>query len=281
LDLLSQCWNECGLDPAKAAGVGITVPGMADMNSGTLLYAPFLGWRDVPVREIVSTRLSGPPVTIANDVNACALGETYFGQASSFDNVLWVTVSTGVGGGIIVNKQLYEGEYGIAGEIGHVTVEWENPRRCSCGQWGCLEAHASGTAIAERAMELMQQNGDAPLARYLREQRLPVSAASIAQAARSGVPEAIELYRSAGHYLGRAFSFAANLFNFGAVIVGGGVSLSMELWLPAAQDVFRRSVIHETNRNMPILATGLGYEAGLKGAAALAFHYRAKNGGSE
>ncbi|MGG3468210.1 ROK family protein [Neobacillus pocheonensis] len=252
-------------------GMGVNVPGLADSRNGILTFAPYAGWKNVKVREIIQPYWSGKPVLIANDVNACALGELLFGKGKNIRDFLWITISTGIGGGVIVNRQLVEGNTFIAGEIGHFVVEWENGNQCSCGNRGCLEAYSSGTAIANQAKIQIESNIGAELAHYLNKRKLFISAETVARAAYEGIKSAKEIYRNAGTHLGRALSYAIILLNPGAIIIGGGVSQSFDLLEPSIREVLETSVISEKNHTIPIFTTGLGYEAGLVGAASLVY----------
>jgi glucokinase len=273
MEAAKACLIDAGRLKADVSGVGVTVPGLADRLRGVLVHAPYAGWNEVPVKAVLQNEWADTPVEIANDVNACALGELTFGNGRKFNHFIWVTVSTGIGSGIVVDRQIFEGESMIAGELGHVIVEWENGMPCGCGHTGCLEAHASGTAIRRMAERtIAESDRGAELARFIMDCNLDVSAESVAQAARSGIKEALEIYETAGRYLGRAFSYAANLLNPGGIVVGGGVSLALDLLAPAMRKTYRSSVIGESNRRIPIVPTSLGYEAGLLGAASLVYH---------
>jgi glucokinase len=263
---------ELRMEKSELLGVGVTVPGLADPKRGVLTYAPYLGWRDLPVRDAFQRLCPNAPVRIANDVNACALGEGRFGAARGCKNLLWVTVSTGIGAGLLVGGSIYEGEHSIAGELGHVVVEWDQGEICSCGNKGCLEAHASGTAITAMGRKWARDN--AAFADYFTRRGLDISSLTIAQAAREGSEGARAIYRQAGIYLGRALSYAANLLNPGCIVVGGGVSLSFEWMEPAVREVLRSSVIGDSNCGVPIVPTSLGYDAAFIGAASLIFEER-------
>jgi len=156
---IEQCLKETLVNVNNISGIGVAVPGLADSKKGFLRYAPYSGWRDVPVAQYIKDSFPGKPVRIANDVNACAIGELQFGWGKQYRNFLWVTISTGIGAGLIVNGELAEGETGLAGELGHVIVEWNQGRRCGCGNYGCLEAHASGTAITDMVREQCLREG--------------------------------------------------------------------------------------------------------------------------
>ncbi|MGE5673230.1 MAG: ROK family protein [Mycobacterium leprae] len=236
----------------QLVGVGATVPGLADSRAGILRYAPAHGWRDVPFAQMLVDRLQ-LPVRIANDVNACALAEQRFGAGRGVANLLWLTISTGIGGGLVLNGQMYEGSGGVAGEVGHLVVEEGGPQ-CGCGHHGCLEAVAAGPAIARRARDLGLSVDDA------RE---------VAVAARNGDPVAVQVMIDTATYLGRAIAFCWNLLDPDMVVLGGGVAQSLELMLPVILTVMQERTILLPERPPRIAKTELGYEAALIGAAAL------------
>lgn len=274
IQLLKNCTDEHNLNEQSITGVGISVPGLADSQNGILIKAPYAGWTNVRIREFFSHFYNGKRVMLANDANACALGELMFGEGKKYQNFVWVTISTGIGAGLVLNGKLFDGEYGIAGELGHTVVEWEHGRRCTCGNKGCLEAHVSGNAIAKIAEEKCLKDNILQLRKYLCDNSLGITAESVARAARDGVMQAREIYDMAGSYAGRAFSYAVNLINPGCIFVGGGVGLSFDLLEPGIKEVMQNAVISETNRNIPVIATKLGYDASLLGAASLIWDIR-------
>jgi len=241
--------------------VGISVPGMVDSRIGTLIYAPYSGWRDVPVKQIAERHM-GLPAFVANDVNACALGEMVFGAARGLRDFAWMTISTGIGGGIVIDGRIYEGGRCVAGEFGHLVVEDDGPV-CGCGNRGCLEACASGTAIAARASEAVASGEETVMCE-------PLSAKSVAEAARKGDDVAKRIFEKEALYLGKAFSWIINILNPEMLVIGGGVALAADLFLPHARQICKERVISEANKGIPIVVTKLGYNAGLIGAAALA-----------
>lgn len=256
---LEECFDRAGISSRDVSGLGITLPGMADGN-GNLIYAPFAGWRNVPVCRIFAEKTGIGNVRADNDVNACAIAETYF---CGVKNHFWVTVSTGIGGAPVIDGKLCRGYGNVAGELGHVKVEYENGRLCSCGQRGCAEAHASGTAIGKMTAEAALTDPEfASLCRGV------FDAKTCADLARKGNAVALEIMNTAGDRLGRAIACAVNLFNPEKVIIGGGVALSLDLLMPA----IRRRLISDavaSAQNTPVEMTKLGYDAGLLGAAAL------------
>ena len=237
--------------------IGITIPGLADPAAGIWVYACFSGIRNVPIAGILSEKYGGKPVFIDNDVNACALAERKFGVCTETKDFLWITVRNGIGGGLILDGNIYRGHFGNAGEIGHFNAV-EEGFRCGCGNLGCLEAEAAGPGIARRYAAL--------LGRELPE----LSAREIAERARSGDEGAKSVFETTGRLIGRAASYAVNLLNLEKVVIGGGVSNSFDLLFSPMESTFRAKIFRDANRSVVLEKTGLGLDAGLAGAAALA-----------
>ena len=255
---------EQGLTISDLEGVGVNMPGMVDASTGILLQASFAGWYDIDVKRFFSDHLGTDKIYVENDVNSCAVGELMFGN--SCDSFLWVTVSTGIGGAVIIDRKLVYGNNSCAGEIGHVKVEFEHPARCSCGQWGCAEAHGSGTAITRMFSEKVAI--DKTLSEMLAANNLPADAKTCSILAKEGNPIALDVYRTAGKYIGRALSYAANLLNPHKIYIGGGVADSLELLLPSIREELARATVKQC-AGVEIEKTALAYDAALMGAAAL------------
>jgi len=238
--------------------IGITIPGLADPTTGMWIYACFSGIRDVPIVKILSEKYGNKPVFIDNDVNACALAERRFGICKETKDFLWITVSNGIGGGLILGGEIYRGHFGNAGEIGHFNVVEENGFRCGCGNYGCLEAEAAGPGIARRYAALVKKEFP-----YL-------SAREIADRARRGDEIAKSVFDTTGRLIGKAASYAVNLLNLEKVVIGGGVSNSFDLLFPSMETSFREKIFQDANPKAAFAKTGLGLDAGLAGAVALA-----------
>ena len=238
--------------------VGVTIPGLADPVAGMWVYACFSGIRDVPIAKILSAKYGNKPVFIENDVNACALAERQFGICKNTKDFLWITVSNGIGGGLILDGKIYGGHFGNAGEIGHFNVVEENGFRCGCGNYGCLEAEAAGPGIARRYAALLKKE-------------LPhLSAREIADRARAGEEAAKSVFDTTGRLIGKAASYVVNILNLEKVVIGGGVSNAFDLLFPAMESSFREKVFRDANPQVRFEKTGLGLDAGLAGAVALA-----------
>ncbi len=266
-----------GLEPGDLEGIGVSLPGMADGSAGVLLYAPYSGWKDVPAAAWFAGALGNPRVRAENDVNACAIGELVYGHGRELTDFLWITVSTGVGGAIVADSRLIRGAGCVAGEFGHLKVERAKPRRCPCGQYGCLEAHASGTAIGAAFREHLEMHPES--AQRLKQLGLPADALGCRKLADAGDRGAAEIFRRAAFYLGVGIAQAVNLLNPQAVILGGGVAASMDLMEPVIRQVLKTDVVFQSRKvrsgpsngggDLPLKYTALGYDAALIGAAAL------------
>jgi len=247
--------------------IGITIPGLADAAAGIWVYACFSGIRDVPIAKILSEKY-GKPVFIDNDVNACALAERRFGICAGTKDFLWITVSNGIGGGLVLGGEVYAGHFGNAGEIGHVCVIEEGGFRCGCGNYGCLEAEAAGPGIARRYAALMGKEFFDLSAEHLATEQL--AAEQIAELARAGDETAKSVFDTTGRLIGKAASYAVNLLNLEKVVIGGGVSNSFDLLLPSMEASFREKVFRDANPSVVFEKTALGTNAGLAGAVAVA-----------
>ena len=263
---LEKILDRMELKPQNLAGIGVTLPGIVDNKKGVLIRAPYENWKNVRVAGHLSEKFGLPQVYCENDVNACAIGEQYFGAGSRYKNYVWMTVSTGVGGAVVSEGRLVRGSDGYAGELGHLKVEYEKPQPCPCGQYGCLEAQGSGTALNRMVKEKVKE--DEEFATALRKISSEQNAAGCAELARNGNETALRIFAEAGKYLGRGISYCINILNPQAVIIGGGVAASLDLLLPGVRSSLE-SCAYETMQNIEIISTPLGYEAALVGAAAL------------
>jgi glucokinase len=266
--MAEEAQQQAGLAEAAVQGVGVSFGGPVDFPSGTTVTCHHLpGWEGVPLRDLIAAR-AGQPTAMDNDANAAALGETVFGAAVGCAHVLYLTVSTGIGGGLVLNGRLHRGANSMAGEIGHTLVLPEGPV-CTCGRNGCLEAVASGPAIARAAREAMTAGGHSSLCRLDAE---ALTAKDVAEAAATD-ELAARIMAQAGEYLGTAIAGAANLVNPEMVVIGGGVSQAGEcLFAPMREAVAWHGVL-ESVRELRLVPAALGAQSALYGAAALGLGY--------
>jgi glucokinase len=266
-----------GCDPAHLRGVGIGSPGTLDNATGTVFDPPNLpGWRVVPLRDRVRAWLQAEVgrtarVEVGNDANAAALGEYRFGAGTAYPglrHMVYMTVSTGIGGGVISDGRLLMGRRGMAGEVGHITVDVHGPR-CACGNIGCLEVLAAGPAIA-RAGAALVSRGRAPfLAQLVGGEPARVTSELVEQAARQDDPDACALMAQIGHYLGVGVVTMIHLFNPELICIGGGVSKAGALIFDPLIQTVDALALPAMRAGVDIVPARLGDRAGVLGAAAL------------
>ncbi len=222
-------------------GVGVGAPGPLDREKGLVVVAPNLGWRNFPLRDRISERLR-LPVTLDNDANCATVGEWWQGAARGGTNVVGMTIGTGIGGGLILDGKLFHGVSDVAGEIGHTTIDL-NGRHCKCGNYGCLEAYASGPAIATRAREVLVREETASLLPSLVGNKLEsITAETVYKAAQQGDAVASEIVRDTARYLGAGIANLLNILNVDVVVVAGGVTQAGDaLFVPLRAEVRRRA----------------------------------------
>jgi glucokinase len=255
----------------RPRGVGVGSPGPLDPWTGVVLGAPNLGWYNVPLKDLLEKRL-GLPVIVGNDCNAAALGERRFGAGKECDDLVYMTVSTGIGGGIISAGKLLLGTHGFGGEIGHVTVE-ANGLKCKCGNIGCLEAYAAGPAIAREAQERLQKGESSLIPSLVNADLEQVTAAVVGRAAQAGDALAQSVIERAAFYIGVGLVGLVHMVEPQLILIGGGVANTGDILF----DTIRRTV---QERAMSCMAEGLriepaslGDDVGLMGAIALFLEY--------
>ncbi len=249
--------------------VALAVPGPVDPYTHTVRLAPNLaGWRDVPVGDLLSEKL-GRPVLVGNDANLAALGEYRFGAGRGIDHLIYITVSTGVGGGIIVDGRLLLGHKGYAAEVGHHVVLANGPR-CGCGNRGCLEALASGTAIAREARVAVAMGEETRLREMCEGDIWRIDARMVGEAARAGDDVAGRVMQRAGHYLGIGIVNLMHIFNPRRIILGGSVMKAGRLVTEPMWEAIRERAHTAYLEDFDIREASLGDDVGILGAAALA-----------
>ena len=210
----------------EIVGVGIGSPGPLNTTTGIVLLTPNLGWTNFPLRDRITDAL-GLPATLDNDANCAIFGEWWRGAARGVQHVVGLTIGTGIGGGIVLDGEVYRGASDIAGEIGHMTIDL-NGRRCKCGNYGCLEAYASGPAIAARAVEGIEAGNETALPKYVNGDLSKVTAQLVYEAANDGDDYALEVVKDTAKFLGAGVANIINIFNPQVVVICGGVTLAGE-----------------------------------------------------
>ncbi|HEX9676508.1 MAG TPA: ROK family protein [Anaerolineales bacterium] len=253
-----------GIPGEEILGLGIGAPGPID-SAGVVHDPPNLpGWRGVSLVDELAGPL-GLPIYAGNDANLGALAEYRFGAGIGVDHLVYLTVGTGIGGGVISHGRMLTGWRGFAAEIGHQTLDPDGPL-CGCGQPGHLEAFASGPAIAREARKALEQGRSSTIPEHAGG---AVTAKSVAAAANGGDALAIELLRQAGYYLGLGLANLIHILEPQRILIGGGVSRAGELLLGPARQTVEQRLMSPVYRGVEILSAALGPDVGLMGAAAL------------
>ncbi len=228
------------LPGVEIAGVGVGAPGPLDTRSGVVLLTPNLGWVNLPLRRIIHDRLA-LPAALDNDANCAVLGEWWVGAARGSRTAIGITIGTGIGGGLILDGRLFHGASDVAGEIGHTTIDTEG-RRCKCGNYGCLEAYASGPNIALRAREAIEAGAESRLPEYVGGDLGRITAQTVYQAAKEDDVLALEVVNDTAKFLGVGLANLVNVYNPEVVVVCGGVTLAGDhLFTPLRREVARRA----------------------------------------
>lgn len=249
---------------ANVAGVGIGAPGPLDRSSGVVLETPNLGWRDVPLVHMIASRI-GLPVVLDNDANCFAFGEWWLGAGRGAERLIGVTLGTGIGGGIILGGAPYRGASDAAGEVGHTSIDYSG-RRCACGSRGCVEAYASGSAIAARAAEGLARGADSTLAEVAGDPA-GITAEAVCRAAAAGDRYAMLIVDETARVIGVAVSNLIHLLNPDVVVIGGGVAGAGELLFAPLRDEVEQRAFRSAARACRIVPAELPAIAGLVGAA--------------
>jgi len=233
--------GETGATREDFIGIGVGAPGPLDREKGLVIVAPNLGWKNYPLRDRVQKAI-GIPTVLDNDANCATLGEWWQGAARGGNTVVGMTIGTGVGGGVIIDGKLHHGASDVAGEIGHTTIDL-NGRHCKCGNYGCIEAYASGPAIAVRAREVLVREETASLLPSLVNGNLDdITAETVYQAASQGDAVANEIVKDTARYLGVGIANLLNILNADVVVVAGGVTRAGDaLFVPLRAEVRRRA----------------------------------------
>ena len=269
-DVIADCVQELRREHEVGA-VGVGAAGFIDHDSGTVLVAPNLAWRNEPLRDAVIKR-TGLPVVVDNDANAAAWAEHRVGAGRGEQNLVLVTVGTGIGGGIVLDGRLYRGRFGIAAEFGHMQVS-QSGRRCGCGQHGCWEQYCSGRALLHEAREIadVQPGYGRRLLELGSGRPEGIEAPEVTAAAREGDPAALDCFEEIGTWLGQGLADLAATLDPGVFVIGGGVADAGELLLGPARRVFGERLSGTAHRpHADIRLAELGNDAGMVGAADLA-----------
>ncbi len=265
--LLQQA-KERGLSSCRSLlGVAVGVPGLVDLATGTLLFAPNLGWRDVPLRSILQ-QVFDAPVFVDNEANLAALGEHYFGAARGYEEVLYISVGVGLGGGLVHNGQIYRGVTGVAGELGHMTVDPDG-EMCNCGNRGCWETLVSQRALFRHIEQAIQAGQASQLSQMINGDYSRLTVPLVAEAARAGDAVALAALDKVGHNLGTGIASLVNALNPELVVFGGILSLTWEFLLPAVTEELKKRTLRWNREATQVVLARHGFDACVMGGLAL------------
>lgn len=267
-DLISGLIKKSNIQKEDIGGVGISAPGVIDLNTNTTKFLPNLysEWRNVPVGEWMSSRLE-LEISMLNDVRAITYGEWAFGAGKGVDSIACFAVGTGVGGGLVVNNQLVLGFGGTAGELGHQTVDLNGPQ-CGCGNYGCIEVFSSGPAIAAEAARGVRQGWSTKIVDLIGNDLNKLTPEVVAKAAEMGDKFALSVWERAGKYLGIGVANVLICVGVKRVVIGGGVGEAGELLLRPIRNEVRNRVFMMPVDQVEIVNAKLGTKAGIVGMAA-------------
>lgn len=261
--LIRELAQETGVSPDRLTGIGCSVPGPLDSERGVVIFSPNLAWRDVPLAVLLSQELAAP-VRIEDDARCAALGEARRGGARGAQNAVYVTISTGIGGGVILNGNIFRGSHGCAGEVGHMTLDAAGPP-CACGNMGCFESLASGTAIAARARQALLHGDETLLARF-RDAPALLTAEQVIDAANLGDAVATRILETTAMYTGIGLAAIATIYDPEVIVLGGGVIQPDGMLFKKARETFAARVIAPLGSLVRIVPAELGDESALWGA---------------
>lgn len=269
IDSIKHRFETYGLTKEDFLGVGMGSPGVVDSEAGTVIGAYNLNWKTLQLVKDQFESALGLPFFIDNDANVAALGEQWVGAGNNNPNVVFMTLGTGVGGGVIAAGNLIRGVKGAGGELGHITVDFDAPFACTCGKKGCLETVASATGIVNLTRRYAEKYaGDAKL-KQLIDDGEEVTAKDVFDLAKEGDDLALIVYRHFSNYLGVACANIAAVLNPAYIVLGGGVSAAGEFLLDGVRNVFADNSFPQIKESTQIVLATRGNDAGVLGAASL------------
>lgn len=257
--------REGGFDEKEIVGIGIGSPGPLDRKTGTVIETPNLGWRNFPLRDLVANAI-GLPAELDNDANAATIGEWWVGAGKNVETMVGVTLGTGIGGGIVLGGKVFHGASDVAGEIGHMSID-STGRKCKCGNYGCLEAYASGPAIAARAIEGLQSGEQSVLPELVDGDLSRITAETVYEGIVAGDAYARDVMRDTAKFLGSGVANLINVLNPEMIVISGGVTRAGDHLLEPLRNEVKRRAFRNAFEACRIVTSELGSMAGVIGAA--------------
>jgi glucokinase-like ROK family protein len=267
IDLIQEAIALAETHNLSLLGIGVGVPGLVDLRNGTLRIAPNLQWYDVPIRDRLMNNFNSP-IYIENEANAAALGEFYFGAARGVDNFIYLSAGVGLGSGIMIDKKLYRGSFGYAGEVGHMTFDI-NGELCGCGRHGCWETFVGPRAVERRVQHTLHEGSDSILLDMVSGDLEKVDFEMVFEAAQKEDQVALNALVEVGRNLGIGIANLIDVFNPELVVLGGALNLAAPLILPEAERITYDTSLPPNREHVKILPSTHGTDACLMGAIAL------------
>lgn len=266
-DLIDQAIKFANERRLRLLGIGMGVPGMVDVQKGVLLFAPNLGWGDVPLRLIYSQRFH-LPLFLDNEANLGALGEYYFGVGRNVENFIYLSSGVGLGGGVIINGQLFKGGRGFAGEFGHIQRDPQG-EMCGCGRRGCWETQVGPRAVIQRAKRSIEANPQGLLAKKVKDDLDSLTFKDVVDCALQGDQDCRSAMENVGRNLGTGIADLANIFNPQMVVIGGTFSYGREIILPILEETIAHETLPAVRDDLHVIFSEHGADANVLGAIAV------------
>ena len=267
--LIRQACSKAAEKNRHVLGLGISLPGLVDVSSGVLLFAPNMRWSDVPVKQWLENEFD-IPIYVDNKANMAALAESYFGSARDSGYVLYINITAGVGAGIVLNQRIMPGVSGLAGEVGHMAINPDGPE-CNCGSRGCWETYVSALAVFRRVRECILNGEESQLAEVVRDGFERITMPLMVEAARQGDRVALDSFEETGYYLGVGLANLINTFNPQKVVLGGYVTQAYEFLLPVIQKTVQERALRWPREAADIVVATYLNDASLMGAVATVY----------
>jgi glucokinase-like ROK family protein len=262
-EVLSEAEEKC----QRVKGIGVGVMGLVEPESGILRFSLHHNWKDLPIKSILEEELNFP-VVVDNDARAMVLGEYWFGAGRGVKNLVLINVCEGIGSGMIINGNLYYGASGIAGEIGHTSIDYNGPK-CGCGNYGCLETFVSDSAITTRARRAIEEGVQTVITRLIDGKLEKITDEVVCQAAKKGDGLSLKLLKNAGEYLGVGIANVVNIFDPEIILIGGRMIQTSRIIFEWAKRVAMERVLEIRGKSVAIIPFLLGKDVGTIGAATL------------
>jgi glucokinase-like ROK family protein len=251
----------------RLLGIGLGVPGLVNTRKGELLFAPNLGWKNVPLRLMWNQRFH-LPLYVENEANLAALGEYYFGVGREVGNLIYLSSGVGLGGGLIINNKLFKGGFGLAGEIGHIQRDPAG-EMCGCGRRGCWETQVGPRAVLQRVKRAIEADPDNVLAKYINDDQNKLTFNQVVDCALQGEPLCRSALEEVGKNLGTGIADLANIFNPEMVVIGGAFSYGREILLPVIEETLSNETLPAVKKDLRVIFSEHGADACVLGAIAI------------